>query len=169
MHDCCWMFTQNISCFLCVSLKNIYVLWSLYQRMSFLYFAWFLRIELSIYSNDKWNSGSQRVKFHCICLFCKEEFVMLCFNIFCWGVLHHPPYLAPSDFICSLNWKFFFGGGALLWIVCTFKMMMRWKEIVTEWFKSLEMEVYNERTETTVSCYDKCLNLYGDYTEKQSL
>jgi hypothetical protein len=39
-------------------------------------------------------------------------------------------------------------------------------DAVKEWLNGLAAEVYGEGIQKLVTCYDKCLNVGGDYVEK---
>ena len=74
----------------------------------------------------------------------------------------HPPYslyLAPSDYHLFPNMK--------TWLTkqC-FNDDAELQAGVNEWLKSQVAKFYDDGINKLVHCYDKCLNLNGDYVEK---
>jgi hypothetical protein len=47
-----------------------------------------------------------------------------------------------------------------------FKSNEEVKDAIKEWLNGLVVEVYDEGIQKLVTCYDKCLNVGGDYIEK---
>jgi histone-lysine N-methyltransferase SETMAR len=81
---------------------------------------------------------------------------------FGWEVFEHTAYipdLAPSDFLLFPKLKEFLGGSR-------FKSDEEMKDAVKEWLNGLAAEVYGEDIQKLVTCYDKCLNVGGEYVEK---
>ncbi|KAJ4427362.1 hypothetical protein ANN_24982 [Periplaneta americana] len=81
---------------------------------------------------------------------------------FGWEIFDHPPYspdLAPSDFHLFTKLKDFLGG------TC-FGSDEELKTVNT-WLNELAAEEYNTGILKLVNRYDKCLNVGGDYVEKQ--
>jgi len=78
-----------------------------------------------------------------------------------WEVFDHLPYspdLAPSGYHLFPNMK-------------TWLAMQRFDDAelqagVNEWLKSQAAKFYDDGINKLVHCYDKCLNLNGDYVEK---
>jgi histone-lysine N-methyltransferase SETMAR len=84
------------------------------------------------------------------------------FREFGWGVFEQTAYspdLAPSDFHLFRTLKEFLGGRR-------FKSDEEVKDAIKEWLNGLAMEVYDEGIQNLITCYDKCLNVGGDYVEK---
>jgi histone-lysine N-methyltransferase SETMAR len=79
---------------------------------------------------------------------------------FGWEVFERPD-LAPIDFHLFPKLKEFLGGRR-------FKSDEEVKDAVKEWLNGLVAEVYDEGIVKLLSQLDKCLNLYGDYVEKQT-
>jgi hypothetical protein len=40
------------------------------------------------------------------------------------------------------------------------------KKMVKDWFSGLAADFYYAGIQKLITCYDKCLNLHGDYAEK---
>ncbi|KAJ4428840.1 hypothetical protein ANN_25833 [Periplaneta americana] len=81
---------------------------------------------------------------------------------FGWEIFDHPPYspdLAPSDFHLFTKLKDFLGG-------TRFGSDEELKTVNT-WLNELAAEEYNTGILKLVNRYDKCLNVGGDYVEKE--
>jgi histone-lysine N-methyltransferase SETMAR len=79
-----------------------------------------------------------------------------------WEVFEHTAYspdLASSDFHLFPKLKEFLGGRR-------FKSDEEVKYTIKEWLNGQEAEVYDEGIQKLITCYDKCLNVGGDYVEK---
>ncbi|GFS52518.1 histone-lysine N-methyltransferase SETMAR [Trichonephila clavipes] len=89
---------------------------------------------------------------------CTQELL----NSFKWEVFPYPPYspdLAPSDlhlFPKMKNWL----------VTKRFEDDKELRVRVTEWLRSQAAQFYDKGISKLVHCYDKCLNLFGDYVEK---
>jgi histone-lysine N-methyltransferase SETMAR len=79
-----------------------------------------------------------------------------------WEILENPPHssdLAPSDFHLFGKLKEHLSG----------KRFASDQEVENEtrnWLTNLDANFYAEGIFKLVSCWDKCLNLFGDYVEK---
>lgn len=80
---------------------------------------------------------------------------------FKWEVFDHPPYspyLVPSDYHLF---------AVMMWVATqSFDNDVELQAGVINWFKCQVTKYYNNGIQKLVHCYDKCLNLYGDYVEK---
>ena len=79
-----------------------------------------------------------------------------------WEVLPHPPYspdLALSDFHVFRPLKEFLGGHH-------FSIDDEVKQAVLGWFSHTDTSFYAEAFQALVKCWDKCINVAGEYVEK---
>jgi histone-lysine N-methyltransferase SETMAR len=81
---------------------------------------------------------------------------------FGWAISEHPahgPDLAPSDFHLFPALKEFLGGKRL-------EYNEEVKNAIREWLNGLAAAVYNEGIQKLVTCYEKRLNIGGNYLQK---
>jgi histone-lysine N-methyltransferase SETMAR len=81
---------------------------------------------------------------------------------FGWEVFEHPahsPNLSPSDFHLFPTLKEFLGGRC-------FKSDEEVKDAIKEWLNGLAAEVCDKGIQKLITCYDKSLNVSGNYVEK---
>ena len=82
---------------------------------------------------------------------------------FKWKIVEHPPNipeLSPSDYHLFLRLKELLARQSLWGDQDT-------KDVVQEWLNVLAATFCDEHLQKPVPRYDKCLNLHGDYVEKQ--
>jgi len=79
-----------------------------------------------------------------------------------WEVLPHPPYsldLVPGDFHLLGPLKEFLGGRY-------FSTDDEVKQAVLGWFSHNDKSFHAEASQALVKCWDKCINVAGEYVEK---